>query len=186
MNLYKLEGWLSDAEGDKLRELAQLVPDGQCIVELGSYRGKSSCFLADGSLAGNRVPVHCVDLWEIGGQWEDAQPRRHGEPLHQSDPSHHDVFRATTAPYAAVIVEHNASTLDVAASWDGGPVGLLFVDADHRYESTLADLQAWEPHFAPGAMVAIHDYGNRDYPDVRRATLDWLGQHVDSMLVVQR
>jgi predicted O-methyltransferase YrrM len=174
-DLYDLEGWLSRSEGDRLAFLASQVPADQCIVELGSYRGKSSCFLARGALAGNRPLVHCVDLWSLGGQWETDVARRAGPPLHQDHPEHYEAFKSTLRRFGLtdVIIEVHGNTTEVGASWGGPPVGLLFVDADHRCESTKADLDAWTPHMAPGGWVVCHDYWNDDYPGVMQAVDEW-------------
>jgi hypothetical protein len=42
----------------------------------------------------------------------------------------------------------------------------LFIDGDHRYEAVRADFAAWQPHLAPGAIVAFDD---SDFADVARA-----------------
>lgn len=174
--LYRLEGWLANREGDRLCELASEVPAGQVIVELGSYRGKSACFLAHGSLNGNRRPVYCVDLWALGGQWETDTPRRNGPALHHDDPAHYEAFRANTDRYRDLIVEVNKHSHQAGREWKGGKtVGLLFIDADHSYNGVMGDLTAWMPHMAPGGVVAIHDYVNDDYPDIRRAVDEYFG-----------
>lgn len=192
MSLYDLEGWLSNAEGDRLSQLAAEVVAPYVIVELGSYRGKSSCFLAQGSRAGNRRPVHCVDLWALGGQWESDVARRDGPPLHQDDPAHYEAFKRNTEPFKGSIVEVHGRSVDVGRTWRGLSVGLLFVDADHTYAGVLGDLVAWFPHMAPGGVIACHDYTNTDYPGVGDACDEFFGalqvsemSVVDSMLVVR-
>jgi predicted O-methyltransferase YrrM len=48
----------------------------------------------------------------------------------------------------------------VAAARSGaiaGPVDLVFIDADHRYESVREDLLAWAPRLAPSGVAALHD-----------------------------
>ena len=44
-----------------LYRLASEVPEGQVIVEIGSYRGATTCALALGSNAGNGVEVFSID-----------------------------------------------------------------------------------------------------------------------------
>jgi predicted O-methyltransferase YrrM len=152
-DLDDLEGYLWRREGARLARLASQVPDGECIVEIGSNRGKSACFLARGSKAGNRAKVHCVDLWTLGGQGEyqhlgfDA-----AETL--------ETFRRQVADkqMKSMIVEHQGDSVELGQEWSGQPIGLLFVDGDHRYEAVKADVEAWSPHLAPGAVVAFHDY----------------------------
>src|SRR5258708_8821300 len=52
-------GW-SPAEGDLLFHLASQCRAG-CIVEIGSFQGKSITYLAAGSEAGASVPVYSID-----------------------------------------------------------------------------------------------------------------------------
>src|SRR5690554_3594375 len=63
-----LDGLIWKSEGARLAHLASLVPADQAIVEIGSYKGKSTAFLAAGAKAGHRPTVHAVDLWDEGGQ----------------------------------------------------------------------------------------------------------------------
>src|SRR5688500_180349 len=58
----KVHGWLTADEGDLLFRLARNVTARMgVIVEIGSWKGKSTIFLARGSLAGSRVRVYAVD-----------------------------------------------------------------------------------------------------------------------------
>jgi hypothetical protein len=173
-DLDTFEGFLWRREGARLARLASLVPAGECIVELGSNRGKSTCFLARGSKAGAGVKVHAVDLWTLGGQGEYQH-------LGFDLPETLDTFRAQVAraKVKSLVVEHHGSTVDVAAGWQGPTVGLLFVDADHRYESVCADLDAWAQHLALGAWVCFHDYTRFEpkatqFPGVVRAVDEWI------------
>jgi cephalosporin hydroxylase len=50
-----------------------------------------------------------------------------------------------------------------------GCVDLLFVDSTHECAATVAELRAWEPRLADGALVALHDYGHPDFPGVAEA-----------------
>jgi predicted O-methyltransferase YrrM len=52
------------------------------------------------------------------------------------------------------------------------PVDFLFIDSSHDRAETVATFRAWEPHLAPGAVVAFHDYGHPDYPGVAEAIVE--------------
>jgi predicted O-methyltransferase YrrM len=54
----------------------------------------------------------------------------------------------------------------------GDGVELLFVDSSHDREATVAELRAWRPRLAPGALVVLHDYGNPAYPGVAEAVAE--------------
>ena len=55
----------------------------------------------------------------------------------------------------------------------GEGVELLFVDSSHDRDATIAEFRAWRPPaLAPGALVALHDYGNPAYPGVAEAVAE--------------
>lgn len=56
------------------------------------------------------------------------------------------------------------------------PVDLLFIDSTHEREQTVAELAAWRPALAPGALVLFHDYGHPGFPGVAEAVSE-LGLH---------
>lgn len=152
-DLGDLAGYLWRREGARLAWLAERVPAGQAIVELGSNRGKSACYLGRGSKAGARVQVHCVDLWTLGGQ---------GEYQHLGFDAEETLatFRRQVADQKmkTIVVEHQGDSVAAAAEWAGPPIGLLFIDGDHRYQAVKADTEAWLPHLALGAWICWHDY----------------------------
>ena len=49
---------------------------------------------------------------------------------------------------------------------------LLFIDSSHEREPTLAEVAAWRPALAPGALVVFDDYGHPDYPGVAEAVAE--------------
>lgn len=56
-----IEGWLADVEGALLYSLARKCNANGVIVEIGSWKGKSTIFIAKGSEAGQRVRVYAID-----------------------------------------------------------------------------------------------------------------------------
>jgi hypothetical protein len=137
----KLEGMIGDLEAELLTRLAGEVEDG-CIVEVGSWRGMSTIALAKGA----RVPVYAIEPHEefvgvLGGKFGPEDRR---------------AFFANLLD--AGVVEQvrlvNLSSEVVAPGWQL-PIGLLWVDGDHRYEAVRRDFESWEPHLR--GKVAFHD-----------------------------
>lgn len=158
------EGLTEDVACEWLYEAAKHVPAGEAIVEVGVFRGKSLLALAEGSLAGNRALVWGIDPWNLV---------RPSKPKYRSDETFHYAYRAiSTSPAASLITPVKSFGVDVARAWDLFPpslrVGLLYVDADHRYEPVLEDYRSWKPHLAPNALLCWDDY-HSDFPGVIRA-----------------
>jgi hypothetical protein len=65
------------------------------------------------------------------------------------------------------------TTLDAARSFTR-LVDFVFIDADHGYEAVRDDIEAWWPHVRPGGIVSGHDFGQPEWPGVRRAVEECL------------
>lgn len=159
--LAELTGLVSAEVGETLASYAAEVPKDQAIVELGSFKGKSTCYLAAGAKDGNGAHVYAVDAWDLAGN----NTGRFGF----AEPSVRDAFDAQVRSmrFANRITACQGFSVDVAASWDGPPVGLLFIDADHGEASVRADFEAWKPNLAPGATVIFDDYDTPRNPGVQ-------------------
>jgi predicted O-methyltransferase YrrM len=49
-------------------------------------------------------------------------------------------------------------SVEAAADWTNGEVGLLFVDTNHYYRETLQELRTWAPKIRPDGIICGHDY----------------------------
>ncbi len=143
----KIEGWLKLGAAQLLFEAAASVRAG-CIVEIGSYRGRSTVALGAGARAGAHVPVYAIEPHEHfvgikGGVYGPSDRRA--------------FFRNLLAMKLTGIVRLvNAASEVVAPGWDK-PVSLLFIDGDHRYDAVSADFALWRPHLFDGAIVIFQD-----------------------------
>jgi len=148
---------------DVLIDLASKVPADEAIVELGSYKGRSTAHLALGSSLGNGAPVHAFDPWEDGVLPEDY-PGTATTPEYV-DQATREAFEAHMAETGAreYVTAHQSTAVEGAASYDGPKVGLLFHDALHRDEDVFADLKSWLPHMAKDAVVVLHDTDDARY-----------------------
>lgn len=158
-------GWLHPAEGFLLMELARLGDGLGAVVELGSFMGLSTCWLAAGSSDGRRGPVVAVDTFNGSvehseGYYDSPAVSRYGDTF----PAFEANLRRLGLWESVVPVVGDSRT--AAAGWDRGPVRLLFIDADHTYEGVKGDFEAWTPHLDDGGLVAFHDVGV--FPDVTR------------------
>ena len=148
-----VEGWTPD---DELRFLflaaARPTARGE-VLEIGSYKGRSTVALARGALwAGQRTVVAC-DPFTI---------RSPTDPEHRV--STYEDFLATLQQHALSdnVEVHRERSEHLAARWDR-PIRFLWVDGNHDYEAVRADIEGFRAHLAPGALLALHDVGHHDY-----------------------
>lgn len=142
-----IEGMVSFDESLLLYSLANEVQSG-CIVEIGSYRGRSTVFLGRGSLDGKNVPVYAIDphksfIGVLGGVF-GAKDRT-------------AFFQAMLNNGCSEIVALiNLSSELFSNSWKE-PISLLWIDGDHSYEGVKRDFECWLPHLQFDAMIAFDD-----------------------------
>lgn len=164
--LAELDGLISADVGEHLLKLAANVSIDRSIVELGSYRGKSTCYLATGARQGNGAHVYAVDAWsEEVSAWRSAVLSTLPSPVYAD-------FRAQLAK-AGFSDQHVTAvkTLSTMAGdhYEGSTVGLLYIDGDHSMRAAMADLRAWRRHLADDALVVFDDYAMTKNPGVKAA-----------------
>lgn len=132
------EGLLEEREGTCLYALAQRGERFGDLVEIGAFKGRSTWYLAR-ALEDARSPRRLVSI----------DPHLEGT---QAD------FEANVARggLAHRIDARTTYSHDAAREIDG-PLGMLWIDGDHRYESVRRDFEDWFPKLADGGWVAFHD-----------------------------
>ncbi len=133
----RIGGWLTPGESDLLFEKARACPAGTVIVEIGSYKGRSTIRLAEGSRAGAGVPVYAIDPHVQGSKQAFFE----------------NIERAGVADLVVPVV---ARSDDAVRDWKH-PIGLLFIDGAHELPFVERDFTAWFPHVIEGGVVALHD-----------------------------
>lgn len=126
-----------------LYRLARGLKRGSVIVEVGSYLGASSTFLAAAAKERSCV-VYCVDTWA-----NDAMPEAPRDTYAE--------FVSNTQRYADEIRPLRGRSLEIAEKFSE-PIDLLFVDGDHSYIGCHSDAEAWLPKLKPGGIVVFHDF----------------------------
>ncbi len=166
--LAELDGLISRDVGELLHNFAALVAADEAIVELGSYRGKSTCYLATGAAIDNHAPVYAVDAWsEEVSAWRYAVLAQLPSPVFEDFTAQLD--KAGVRDDVHII--RSLTTL-AAELYDGPPVGLLYIDGDHSRAAVLADFRAWRRHLAPDAVIIFDDFGVTKNPGVSLAVCD--------------
>jgi MMP 1-O-methyltransferase len=154
-----IEGWLHPVEGYLLHMLAAEGPGVGEIVEIGSYLGRSTAFLASGSNSARREKVTAVDHFR--GSPEQQPGQSHESKVLQDEGTTLPRFLSNLQrlKLADQVTPVQASSQDAARTWTK-PIRLLFIDGDHAYEASRRDFELWSPFVVPGGVVCFHDIGS--------------------------
>lgn len=161
---FKQDDMGSLVERGYLFQLAADAPEDAQAIEVGSWMGASTCFIA-GGLRGKRAKVWAVDNFHgLSTCGEDAAwYKRHFKRI-GSDTTL-DIFRANLAALGfssrsgPVVSDSLAAAQQLGAM--KGTIDLIFIDGDHSYDACRADIHAWAPFVKPGGVIAFHDFGSR-------------------------
>ena len=152
-------GFMPEAEGLALSETAEAYAAAGPVLEVGSYCGKSTIYLAAAASAAGEVVV-TVDHHRGS---EEHQPgwEYHDPALVDPATGRLDTLPRLRATLAAAGLEQDVVVVvgrsaDVARLW-ATPLGLVFIDGGHTEAAALTDYESWAPWVAPGGALAIHD-----------------------------
>ncbi len=146
-----VEGWLTDAQARTLWDAARVVPPGGSIVEIGSFRGRSTVVLA--LAAGECVRVVAIDPHGGGdrGPQEISPDQARGDLDHAAFAA--NLERAAVAGQVKHVRARSSDALEAVA----GEIELLYVDGAHRYGPARADIEQWGARVPVGGSMLIHD-----------------------------
>lgn len=151
---------------DLYEDWAKKFDNGAVIVEVGSYLGRSACFLADQiKKSGKDIKLVCVDPWT-----PEFLESKTGDAIYEN-------FLAAVriGGFQNIIVPIRGTSL-MAAKLLRDDLDAVFIDADHSYESVKSDIRAWIEKVRPGGVLAGHDFDYQGWPDVPKAVKEMLGE----------
>jgi MMP 1-O-methyltransferase len=152
-------GFMPEAEGLALHDTAAAYAGKGPVLEIGSYCGKSTIYLAAATrTTGQRTITvdHHRGSEEHQPGWEYHDPAMVDQATQRIDTLprlRRTLAQAGLEDDVVVIVARSAA---LAQIWRT-PLGMLFIDGGHTDEAAQADYGSWSPHIAQGGALAIHD-----------------------------
>ncbi|HAJ57179.1 MAG TPA: hypothetical protein DCL35_05355 [Candidatus Omnitrophica bacterium] len=120
------------------------APQEGAVVEIGSFKGRTTISLAYGSYLKNREKVYAVD----------PQEKHEVKQLFLKN-----IRNSGVQAYISPIFKISE---DAAGDFHG-PIRLLFIDGCHEYGYVKKDILLWKGLLSEGGIIAMHDYGPQSF-----------------------
>lgn len=155
------QGFLAKGDMELLAHFASCMPLAAKIAEIGSFLGLSGLIMARSLYDhGNYgAKIFCIDNWEGSIEHQSMPVVKDGHLF--------DIFKKNIdeSGLRTFIVPIKSNSVVAAQGFDDGSLDMIFIDGDHSFEGSYADLVAWYPKLKRGGIFLGHDC----YSDVRKA-----------------
>jgi predicted O-methyltransferase YrrM len=149
-----VEGFLTLREGRMLYKLASLCAKEGAIVEIGSYKGKSTIWIAEGTKKANRCHIFAID----------PHDKCIVDPGKNSlEEFMHNIKEARVDNLITPIVK---TSKEARQQFKNSPISFLFIDGSHEYSEVRLDYELWSPLVVEEGYIAFHD---SQWPGVKEA-----------------
>jgi predicted O-methyltransferase YrrM len=123
--------------------------NGSKFVEVGSWKGMSSAFMAT-EIANSQkdISFYCIDTWKGSVEHENFEDL---ESLYHT-------FLSNMKPVEKYYHHIKDSSLSSVKLFEDNSLDFVFIDASHEYEDVKNDILTWLPKVKKGGVLAGHDY----------------------------
>ncbi len=132
-------------------ELLKALPPHGVVAELGVNRGD---FSREIIAVNSPSRLHLVDIW--GDSKEDREKRETVEAI------------IKRMPEGSIGRIHLGFSTDVGRNFDDGYFDWIYIDTDHTYKTTIAELETYKTKVVEGGIIAGHDYARTNWLGVVR------------------
>ncbi len=154
-----VKGFLENDEGEALYSYAlEVSPLAPCL-EIGSYCGKSTIYLAT-ACQENSTVLYALDHHR-GSEEHQPGEEYHDPDLLDTEAGMIDSFREFRKTITLANLQNSVvpivSTSSVASQKWVTPLSMVFIDGGHSLEAAFDDYRCWAGHIIKDGILAIHD-----------------------------
>jgi predicted O-methyltransferase YrrM len=146
-----VDGWMTPGQASTLHDAATRCPDDGLIVEIGSFRGRSTIVLASAAAPG-------IEILAIDPHAGNDRGPQEFEGFEAEAAGDHEIFMANLTKAGVVDrVTHLRMFSDEALGQIDRSIDVLYIDGAHRYAPALADVRQYGGRVGDGGTMLIHD-----------------------------
>lgn len=163
LKYHSIPGWFNYI--DSYAQLASNLPDKSTVIEIGSFMGRSTSFLATAfwNAGKENVNIYCIDTWEGSGK----------EHAHLDLSNMYDTFKENLKFFIGrnmvIPLRGRSDNADFLAKFEDGSVDAVCIDGAHTYDEVKDDIYNWWPKLKADGVMIGDDY---NWESVNKAVND--------------
>lgn len=149
------DGWFTDVDINTYRGMYESLPDHAAVIELGTWKGRSLCSVAD-IIQRKGIRVTAIDTFE----GTDSTPEESATLVVEAKKvSIQNIFEENLRAFGirGYVTVIKGSSADTHTMFVDKTFDLLFLDADHSYDAVFNDIRNWYWKVKPHGIFAGHD-----------------------------
>lgn len=147
-DIKKIGGWLTKNEAMFLYKTAISLNEYP-VVEIGSWKGKSTICLGLGSKDGNRVKIYAID--------PHTGSSEHNRWYGKVDTYDEFITNIKDNTLLDLVIPLKLISKEAVTLVKEDKLSFIFVDGAHEYKHVMLDYELWFPKLNEGSFIAFHD-----------------------------
>ena len=129
-------------------DMVKKFPHGSEFVEVGSWKGKSSSYMAvEIANSNKKIEFTCIDTWEGSS-----------EHVNLDLSELYELFKNNMKPVENYYRSIRMASIHASRLFENNSLDFVFIDASHEYSDVKNDILAWKPKVKKDGILAGHDY----------------------------
>lgn len=150
-----IHGWVDEHLLKIYSDAVKYLPNNSHFVEIGSWKGKSSSYMAvEIANSQKNIRFDCVDTWEGSEEHQEGKLFEDSDVINKSL---FDTFVNNMKSVEKYYTPIQKTSFEASKLYENNSLDFIFIDGAHDYDNVSLDIQSWLPKLKNKRYLAGHD-----------------------------
>ena len=149
---FKIPGWFNYSE--TYDHIVDIIPDDGKIVEIGSFLGRSTHYLATSLMNANKeqVKIYCVDTFEGSSEQANLKIPKYFSHMFKEN------LKFFIGRELVIPCQGRSDSKEIIDRFEDGSIDYIMIDGAHEHEAVMDDIENWWSKLKPDGIMFGDDY----------------------------
>lgn len=124
--------------------------------------------------------AYAIDSYKLSSTTTDSFMKEDGSSFEQKDYDElYEFTKNRLSKFTERISFIREESINAVNSFKDNSIDIIFIDAEHSYNGVKNDIKNWLPKIKKGGILAGHDYNHPNFPGVKNAVVELLGNSIN-------